>query len=170
MQIFRCQYALTYLGLQHSWYCGSPLYNIHMAHVCECDIQICCPEVEMSTWGRRPSVDILTKGQHIWMSCEQSCTICFVVWPTTITRDRNNSIKCHIVVPKDPCPNVNQPGMPMFGHPQNCPFLGGSGPPCNTWLRGTIRVNGISIGSAVFAVIISITYIHAQPRTMPRRL
>ena len=22
---------------------------IQMAHICECDIQICCPEVEMST-------------------------------------------------------------------------------------------------------------------------
>ena len=30
--------------------------SIQMSHVCECDIQICCPEVEMSTRGRRPSV------------------------------------------------------------------------------------------------------------------
>ena len=45
-------------------YCGrSDLnqYIIQMAHVCECDIQICCPEVEMSTRGRRPSVTFQTR-------------------------------------------------------------------------------------------------------------
>ena len=49
---------------------------IQMMHGCKWDIQICCPEVDMSSRGRSPSDDISTEGQHIWM-------FCFVVWPTT---------------------------------------------------------------------------------------
>ena len=50
-----------------------------------------------------------------------------------------------------------------MGHPfspQNCPSHGGSGPLSNTWFPGSIRVlnlNGISIGSAVFAGLTSVT-------------
>ena len=31
-------------------------YNMQITHVCDYDIQICYPEVEMSTRGQRPSV------------------------------------------------------------------------------------------------------------------
>jgi len=44
--------------------------------------------------------------------------------------------------------------------PQNCTFPWGSGPPSNTWFPGLTRVlspNGISIGSAVFAGLTSVT-------------
>jgi len=44
--------------------------------------------------------------------------------------------------------------------PQNCPFPWGSGPPSNTWFPAPTRVlnaNGISIGSAVFAGLTSVT-------------
>jgi len=51
-----------------------------MMHGCKWNIQICCPEVDMSTWGRGPSGDISSKAQHIWMFHEQPCFICFVVW------------------------------------------------------------------------------------------
>ena len=38
------------------------MYNIiQMAHVCECDIQICCPEVEMSIRERSSSVTFQTR-------------------------------------------------------------------------------------------------------------
>ena len=39
--------------------------TIQMVHVCECDIQICCPEVEMSTREQNWECDISNKGQHI---------------------------------------------------------------------------------------------------------
>jgi len=57
--------------------------NIQMMHGCKWNIQICCPEVDMSSRGRSPCDDISTEGQHIWMFHEQACFICFVVWPTT---------------------------------------------------------------------------------------
>jgi len=57
--------------------------NIQMMRGCKWNIQICCPEVNMSTQGRSPSRDISTEGQHIWMFHEQPCFICFGVWPTT---------------------------------------------------------------------------------------
>ena len=44
--------------------------------------------------------------------------------------------------------------------PQNCPFRWGSGPPSNTWFLGSTRVhnpNGITISSAVFAWLTSVT-------------
>ena len=56
---------------------------IQMMHGCKWNIQICCPEVDMSSRGRSPSDDISTEGQHIWMFHEQACLICFVVRPTT---------------------------------------------------------------------------------------
>jgi len=60
------------------------LFNsIQMMHGCKWNIQICCPEVDMSSQGRSPSADMSTEGQHIWMFHEQACFICFVVWPTT---------------------------------------------------------------------------------------
>ena len=55
---------------------------IQMMHGNKYNIQICCPEVDMSSRGRSPSDDISTEGQHIWMFHEQACFICFVVWPT----------------------------------------------------------------------------------------
>jgi len=55
---------------------------IQMMHGCKWNIQICCPEVDMSWRGCSPSDDISTEGQHIWMFHEQACFICFVVWPT----------------------------------------------------------------------------------------
>ena len=61
-----------------------PVYNnIQMMHGCKWNIQICCPEVDMSSRGRSPSDDISTEGQHIWMFHLEPCIICFVVWPTT---------------------------------------------------------------------------------------
>ena len=50
-----------------------------------------------------------------------------------------------------------------MGHPfspQNCPFPWGSGPQSNTWFPGPTRVvnlNGISVGSAVYAGLTSVT-------------
>jgi len=44
--------------------------------------------------------------------------------------------------------------------PKNCHSHGGSGPPSNTWFLGPTRVlnpKGISIGSAVFAGVTSVT-------------
>ena len=38
--------------------------TIQMMHDCKWNIQICCPEVDMSTRGRSPSDDISTEGQH----------------------------------------------------------------------------------------------------------
>ena len=38
---------------------------IQMMHGCKWNIQICCPEVDMSSRGRSPSDDISTEGQHI---------------------------------------------------------------------------------------------------------
>jgi len=56
---------------------------IQMMHGCKWKIQICCPEVDMSTRGCSSRGDISTEGQHIWKFHEQACVICFVVWPTT---------------------------------------------------------------------------------------
>jgi len=39
---------------------------IQLMHGCKWNIQICCPEVDMSSRGRSPSDDISTEGQHIW--------------------------------------------------------------------------------------------------------
>jgi len=60
------------------WLCNI----IQMIHGCKWNIQICCPEVNMSSQGRSPSDDISTEGQHIWMCHEQPWFICFVIWPT----------------------------------------------------------------------------------------
>jgi len=38
---------------------------IQMMHGCKWNIQICCPEVDMSSRGRSLSDDISTEGQHI---------------------------------------------------------------------------------------------------------
>ena len=62
---------------------SKPCDITQMMHGGKCNIQICCPEVDMSSRGRSPSDDISTEGQHIWMFHEQACFICFVVWPTT---------------------------------------------------------------------------------------
>ena len=40
-------------------------YIIQMMHDCKWNIQICCPEVDMSSRGRSPSDDISAEGQHI---------------------------------------------------------------------------------------------------------
>ena len=49
-----------------SWNCLCMLNdNIQMMHGCKWNIQICCPEVDMSSRGRSPSDDISTEGQHI---------------------------------------------------------------------------------------------------------
>jgi len=72
------------------------------------------------------------------------------------TRDRRILIKGSIVLL-----NIWSAGMPMYAHPQNCPFsLAGSRPPSNTWILGPIgahKPNSISIGSAVFAGETNIT-------------
>jgi len=39
--------------------------TIQMMHGCKWNIQICCPEVDMSSRGRSPSDDMSTEGQHI---------------------------------------------------------------------------------------------------------
>jgi len=39
--------------------------NIQMMHGCKWNIQICCPEVDMSALGLSPSDDMSTEGQHI---------------------------------------------------------------------------------------------------------
>ena len=45
--------------------CSIVCNNIQMMHGCKWNIQICCPEVDMSSRGRSPSDDISTEGQHI---------------------------------------------------------------------------------------------------------
>jgi len=55
------------------------------------------------------------------------------------------------------CPYTLQRDAPS---PQNCPFPWGCGPASNTWFHGPTPVlnpNGISIGSAVFARVTSVT-------------
>jgi len=73
LYIFELVHAIAFLHIN----------IIHMMHSCKWNIQICCPEVDMSSRGHSQSDDIWTKGQHIWMFHEQPCFICFVVWPTT---------------------------------------------------------------------------------------
>jgi len=48
----------------HTWN-SLPSDIIQMMHGCKWNIQICCPEVDMSSRGRSPSDDISTEGQHI---------------------------------------------------------------------------------------------------------
>jgi len=40
--------------------------SIQIMHACECDIQMWCPEVEMSTQGWSLSVDNSIEGHQIW--------------------------------------------------------------------------------------------------------
>ena len=66
--------------------------------------------------------------------------------------------------------------MPMYAHPQNCPFRWGyADPPSNTLFMVTWAQpshcnmpNGISIGSAVFAGYINVTDSVTDTRTTPR--
>ena len=53
-------------------------YIIQMMHGCKWNIQICCPEVEMSSLGLRHCDDMSTSGQHIWMFHLQPCIICIM--------------------------------------------------------------------------------------------
>ena len=56
-------------------------------------------------------------------------------------------------------PTAGMPGHANVAHPQNCPFPGGNPDP--HVIRGYVgpsEPNGISIGSAVFAVLIPVTY------------
>ena len=83
-----------------------------------------------------------------------------------VTRDRSNSIKRRDRRPKDPRP-IKPKGHAHVYPPPNMPvpwrdpdlhlthgYVGQSEP------------KGMSIGSAVFALIISITYIHNTPRRL----
>ena len=78
--------------------------------------------------------------------------------------------------PKDPCPFVNRPqaclGMPGHAHvctPTKLPLpLGNMDPYVIRGYMGPSEPNGISIGSAIFAVFISVTYTrHAICSNMP---
>ena len=58
-----CTVLQTAVGVR---YCPSvQVHIIQMMHGCKWNIQICCPEVDMSSRGRSPSDDISTEGQHI---------------------------------------------------------------------------------------------------------
>ena len=55
------------------------------------------------------------------------------------------------------CQSVDQ-HVGVCPSPQNCPFPRGSVPPCNMWFLGSAQFsisNGISIGSAVFALLMA---------------
>jgi len=54
-------------------------HGVETMHASECDIQLCYHKVHMSAAGQSPSVDISTEGQHISISHELPCFICFVI-------------------------------------------------------------------------------------------
>jgi len=61
-----------------------------------------------------------------------------------------------------PCGHICTTGRILYNAPSKLPLpIGGSGRQSNTWFPGPTLVldpNGISIGSAVFAGLISVTY------------
>ena len=61
-----------------------------MAHICECDIQICCPETEMSTLERSSNADVSTKGQHNLNVAQRN--VCHLSCRMT-NNNKNNKIK-----------------------------------------------------------------------------
>jgi len=103
----------------------------------------------------------------MWRQCAFTCghtgatwrirlNLCFLR-PTRVTiQTANRSVRPFLHISRQKVPILTM----GYSFPQNCPSDEVSGPPSNTWFPGPTQVlnpNGISIGSAVFAGITSVT-------------
>ena len=122
--------------------------------------------VQLFLHSSRQKVSILYNGRPFPRKLPLLMGDLDLIWfviPWTHPSQQSNGISialAFLVQMTTECPSTLQWDVPNSPPPQNCPLPWGIWTPCNTWFPGptqVLHINGISIASAVFAELTSVT-------------